>query len=273
MISVMFRLALTALFWLNLWVGLWLGLCLPAWAGELAHRVESFPNWSAKAPVPAVTNTEDLIYPDWFAGTWTMTSTLEEAIAPLAPELVTPGFADNQAFLHKPIDAVVRFVPARVTSGEFLARPLQVIKKIIGDRAFNGLSLARAYLGEGTVQSVKVDPKNPNRQIMALKESQALLSVVTGRGSETPSAQDFVSTELFQQIFQGWQQSIYLNEVENTTAYHYETRANQSETVPSITAQQITAIYLSPQDPNYFKAKGRPVALYKYHLAFVPLDE
>jgi hypothetical protein len=106
-----------------------------------------------------------LVYPDWFAGTWTMTSTLVDAIAPLAPDLVTPWFADNQTFLHKPIDAVVRFVPARVVGGKFLAKPLQVLQKIVGDRAFNGLSLAKAYLGNGVVQSVKVDPKNPNRQI------------------------------------------------------------------------------------------------------------
>jgi hypothetical protein len=253
-----FRLVLIALCWVS--------LTLPVWAGTLAQRVEAFPHWSTKAAVAAVTNGEDLVYPDWFAGTWTMTSTLVDAIAPLAPDLVTPGFADNQTFLHKPIDAVVRFVPARVVGGKFLAKPLQVLQKIVGDRAFNGLSLAKAYLGNGVVQSVKVDPKNPNRQIMTLKESQKLLSVVTGRASEAPSSQEFISTELFQQIFRGWEESIYLNEVENTTAYHYTPRQT-----PTISAQQITAIYLSPQDPDYFKAQGRPVALYRYELAFVPI--
>jgi hypothetical protein len=34
----------------------------------------------------------------------------------------------------------------------------------------------------------------------------------------------------------------------------------------NISAEQITAIYLSPQDPDYFKAGDRPVALYRYHL-------
>ena len=37
-------------------------------------------------------------------------------------------------------------------------------------------------------------------------------------------------------------------------------------------ADQITAIYLSPQDPDYFKAKDKPVALYRYQLAFSPLE-
>ncbi len=33
----------------------------------------------------------------------------------------------------------------------------------------------------------------------------------------------------------------------------------------------MTAIYLSPQDPNYFKAAGNPVALYRYQLTLQPL--
>ena len=37
-------------------------------------------------------------------------------------------------------------------------------------------------------------------------------------------------------------------------------------------ADQITAIYLSPQDPDYFKAKGQPVALYRYQLSFSPVQ-
>jgi hypothetical protein len=45
---------------------------------------------------------------------------------------------------------------------------------------------------------------------------------------------------------------------------------------PAIIAEQVTAIYLSPQDPNYFEAidpeslfgQPRPVALYRYRLEF-----
>ncbi|MEL6327067.1 MAG: DUF6816 family protein, partial [Cyanobacteria bacterium J06626_23] len=37
---------------------------------------------------------------------------------------------------------------------------------------------------------------------------------------------------------------------------------------PAITADQITAIYLSPRDPDYFKAFNKPVALYRYRLTF-----
>ncbi|NET09946.1 MAG: hypothetical protein F6K16_35640, partial [Symploca sp. SIO2B6] len=92
------------------------------------------------------------------------------------------------------------------------------------------------------------------------------ISTVTRRATEAPTANDFLTTELFQQFFRGERPSVYLNQVENTTAYHYS-RDGAGEH-PTMTADQITAIYLSPQDPDYFKAGDAPVALYRYHLIF-----
>ncbi len=59
---------------------------------------------------------------------------------------------------------------------------------------------------------------------------------------------------------------IYLNEVETTTAY-------QLLSSGAIAANQLTAIYLSPQGPDYFAAIGHPVALYRYRLDLLPVDE
>jgi hypothetical protein len=90
-----------------------------------------------------------------------------------------------------------------------------------------------------------------------------LVSVVTGRLSETIAPDEFVATEITQQIFHG-QTDIYLNEVETTTRY-------QLQNSGAIAADQITAIYLSPQDPDYFNAAGYPVALYRYQLELLPV--
>ncbi|MGL5079651.1 MAG: DUF6816 family protein, partial [Waterburya sp.] len=70
--------------------------------------------------------------------------------------------------------------------------------------------------------------------------------------------QEFITTEITQQLFKS-PAKIYLNEVEITSDYQLIDSNN-------INAEQITAIYLSPQDPDYFKAGDRPVALYRYHL-------
>lgn len=269
------------LLWIGLLVFVWLMCSAPAAAETLRERQQSFPNWQSKPPVQL--SEGDLAYPGWLAGTWRMTSTLIDMVAPLAPEIITPGFEGNRQFLHKPVRAVVRFVPKSTARGRFLDRLLPDVledaalnrrsddTQIVSDRAFNGLSLARAYLGDDGVIAVKVDPDDPNRQITFLKDNQQLISTVTGRTVETPNAGSFATTEVSQQFFRNLKNednapSIYLNEVENTTVY----RKRSDPNFP-IGADQITAIYLSPQDPNYFKAIDQPVALYRYQLSFSPI--
>lgn len=240
-------------------------------AGELANRVAQFPHWNSKPPVQAVKGTEDLVYPDWMSGTWKATSTMVDLVAPLAPDIVTPGFENNRRYLNKPITFLVRFVPSQQSN---LSLPIFKIKShipnikfgsIVADRAFNALNIAKETLGDRAVLSVKTDPSNPNRQITILPRDLQLVSIVTSRSSEMPNPDRFVSTEITQQFFRGADR-IYLNEVETTTDYHLQQTVNGI-----INADQITAIYLSPKDPNYFAAFGKPVTLYRYRLELFPV--
>jgi hypothetical protein len=260
------------LIWFGLLVLLWLFCSGTALAGVLSDRLSQFPDWQSKPSIQA--SKGDLVYPDWFAGDWTVTTTLVEMVAPLAPELVTPGFESNRQFLKQPVTFQVRFVEEQPRGlAAYLPSVHERPKPIVSDRAFNGLSLAEAYLGDRAVFAVKVDPQNPNRQITLLKGDRQLVSTVTGRATEAPDASQFITTELFQQEFRGTQQ-LYFNEVENTTAYHYQPDAPPDQ--PRIIANQVTAVYLSPQDPDYFKTlssesllgESRPVALYRYQMAF-----
>jgi hypothetical protein len=227
-------------------------------AGELADRLASYPHWNNK---PNITQADrDLIYPQWMSGTWFVTSILKEQIAPLAPEIVTPGFEKNKIYLNQPFTFQVRFKPqSAVTPNIFLLSSLSSKEPlIIADRAFNGQNIAKAYLGSDNVLSVKVSPDNPNRQITFLSQNNQLISTVTARGQETPNHQQFLTTEITQQLFQR-PTSIYLNEVETTTNYNLVSQGK-------IEAKQVTAIYLSPEDPEYFQAINHPVALYEYQL-------
>ncbi|MBD2560888.1 MULTISPECIES: DUF6816 family protein [Nostoc] len=240
---------------------LWDGEAL---AGELSERLANFPQWEKLTSVQPASG--DLIYPEWMAGSWQVTSTLVDLVAPLAPEIVTPGFEGNRRQLNQPVSFVVRFVKEQphVSGLNILPKIDNKPSILVADRAFNSLNLARAYLGDEAVLLVKVDPDSPNRQITFLRSSRQLVSIVTARGTETTSDNIFITTELFQQIFKGGSRP-YLNSVESTTAYHKLPTAN-----PAIEADQVTAVYLSPQDPDYFKAGSRPVALYRYRLEFVP---
>ncbi|BAU64747.1 hypothetical protein STA3757_21220 [Stanieria sp. NIES-3757] len=227
-------------------------------ASVLAERIEQYPNWNSKPPVQVATG--DLVYPEWIDGTWNVTSTLTEQVAPLAPDLVTPGFESNQKYLNQPVNFQVRFGKEYfiVDKNLFLPQSFNQIP-VVADRAFNGQNISQAYLGNSSVIKVKVAPDNPNQQIILLKGGRKLISTVTERASEIPEVNQFIATEVTQQLFRS-NQRIYLNEVETTTFY----QLIQPDVIKAV---QITAIYLSPQDPDYFKAVNRPVALYRYRLS------
>jgi hypothetical protein len=132
------------IFWCCLAVLLWSGAAV---ASPIGDRLAQFPDWQTKPAVQVARG--DLAYPDWFAGNWKVTTTLVDLAAPLAPNLVTPGFDSNRDYLGKAVPFAVRFV----TQG----------RQVVSDRAYNGLNLAKAYLGDRSVLAVKVDPGNPNR--------------------------------------------------------------------------------------------------------------
>lgn len=264
-------------------MGLLLILVLLLWggeaqAGQLAERLAQFPHWERLPSVKAAEG--DLVYPDWMEGTWSVTNTLVDQVAPLAPDVVTPGFESNRRYLNQPVNFLVRFQavspPSSTLFGRFIPlKPFSESKNlvptklnshvVVADRAFNGLNIARAYLGDRTIQSVKLDPNSPNRQITSLRTGRQLVSIVTDRAAETPAPEEFIATEVSNQVFLGASQP-YFNQVETTTAY----QLRQSPSL-AIEALQVTAVYLSPQDADYFKAQAHPVALYRYQLKLLPV--
>ncbi|MGL5926873.1 DUF6816 family protein [Chroococcidiopsis sp.] len=238
----------------------WIG---EANAGQLNDRIATFPKWDNKPTVQVASG--DLVYPEWMAGTWMVKSTLVDLVAPLAPEITTPGFEGNRRYLNQPVQFQVKFIKQNLLGQplKLIPQPVKVKSAVVADRAFNGLSLARAYLGDRTVKAVKVDPDSPNRQITLLQGDRQLISIVTGRTTEVTAENGYVTTEVFGQQFRGNRARPYFNQVESTTAYHYVPNSTVK-----IVADQFTAVYLSAQDPDYFKAGDRPVALYRYRLEF-----
>ncbi|MBK1986951.1 hypothetical protein A0J48_005235 [Sphaerospermopsis aphanizomenoides BCCUSP55] len=232
-------------------------------AGELAEQLANFPQWEKLTSVKPAEG--DLIYPEWMAGTWKVTSTLVDLAAPLAPDIITPGFEGNRRQLNQPISFLVRFVKIQpfISGFKVTAKIDKPSPILVADRVFNSLNLSIAYLGDEAVLGVKIDPESPNRQVTFFRGERQLVSVVTARATET-APHEFITTEVFQQYFKGGSRA-YFNNVESTTAYHQLSTLN-----PAIEADQVTAVYLSPQDPDYFTAGSRPVALYRYRLEFFP---
>lgn len=243
-------------------------------AGELSQRLANFPQWEQITSVETAQG--DLVYPDWMAGSWKVTSTLVDLVAPLAPDIVTPGFESNREQLNQPVSFVVRFIRQKPPNSglKLIPKIADQSSVVVADRKFNSLNLAKAYLGEEAVLSVKIDPHSPNRQITRLRGEcltakvcdRQLVSIISARATETTSDIDFITSEVFQQLFKGDSRP-YFNTVESTTAYN-----KLATSYPTVVADQVTAVYLSPQDPNYFRAASHPVALYRYRLEFSPTN-
>ena len=120
----------------------------------LPARAAQWPEWSLPAPLPRPER-QDLIYPAWFAGRWQVSS---------------GAISFEARFCQQP---------------EEMGKPGRGERAVVGDRAFNALSIGKAVLGEQLL-SVRSDPTNPNRQIALLANRQELESQVVGRRSETP---------------------------------------------------------------------------------------
>jgi hypothetical protein len=261
----------------------------PVWAGGLSDRIAAYPDWHRKPETKS--QFEEVSYPTWMGGTWHCKSTLVEMIAPFADQkITTPGFEGNRNYLNQPVTFDVKFGASTVKpQGSFGLPNMSLIQKpqpkIVVDRIFNALSISNAYLGEGVVESIRINAQKPQEQLTTLKDGLQLLSITTGHNTDRPSELQFITTEVFQQIFRG-SDNPYLNQVETTTNYQYQSSNNSADyqpeststhgvksdrnEVPKIVADQYTAIYLSPRDPNYFTAAETPVALYRYRLELTP---
>ncbi|BAC91773.1 glr3832 [Gloeobacter violaceus PCC 7421] len=228
-----------------LWILLLLSWTVPVAATPLAERVRAFPAVGEALNLAAARG--ELVYPDWFAGTWRVRTTLADLAAPQGETVINrQAFAASQTLKGKPVDFQARFVRNRR-------------QQVVADLAFNNRSIAEAYFGRANVLGVEVRPDEPNRQVIALKGDRRGELVTLRRHSEKPAANRFEVAEFYQQTFTG-SRVPNLRAIETVTLY---TRQGAG-----ITAEQITAVYLDPRDPAYFDAKGRAVTVYRYRLEF-----
>jgi hypothetical protein len=108
--------------------------------------------------------------------------------------------------------------------------------------------------------------------VTLLKGNRQLESTVTARAIEVPGEAEFITVERFQQVFRGGVAIPYFNEVDTTTAYRRATAGLEGAGLANrVEADQVTAVYLSPQDPDFLKAQNQPVALYRYRLELVSM--
>jgi hypothetical protein len=127
--------------------------CFPqqSWASAslLEQRSLLWPNWQLPARLKSAGN-QDLIYPEWFAGHWWVSSD--------NPDSADPRLQHEAIFY--------------MNNGA-----------AIGDRSFNANAVGKALMGAALL-GVDNDPTNPNRQLARLRGEQLLESTVISRRQE-----------------------------------------------------------------------------------------
>lgn len=227
-------------------------MALPASTETLRDHLRRYPSINQLLALEEARG--ELVYPDWFAGTWQVRTTLVDLTAPLGGKVINrEAFEASRALKGKPVTLPARFV--RNTRGA-----------VVADLRFNGRSIAAAYLGKDNVLNVEVRPDNPNRQLLTLRGDRRGELITLRRRTEQPGQGRFDTAELYQQTFSGGGRIPNLRTIETTTLYKLGTDRR-------IKAEQLTAVYLDPRDPRYFDARDRPVTLYRYRLEFEPLKQ
>lgn len=173
----------------------------------LPARAASWPDWQLPAPLQP-SGRSDLVYPEWFAGSWQLSS---RDLVGQEPNLQHP----------------VRFAP-------------QAGGAVVGDRAFNAKAIGAALLG-GQLLAVDNDPANPNRQLARLAGGVLLESTVVARRSETSGTTRFSADELALQVVRGPGGEPRVSQVETLSRYRLEPDG-------AINGEQWQATYPSPAE-------------------------
>ena len=183
---------------------------------KLLERKSIWPNWRSPSFLKRPSMKDDLIYPDWFEGTWDVNSKIY-------------GDKNKESIFHS-----AKFI--HNSSG-----------KLVADREYNTQSFALSSKNGGFL-SVKNDPKSPNRQFAKLSEDRYLETKIIGRLYEKINDNIFITDELTLQIFHTPELS-RVSQVETLTQFR-KCRSDGSSVSQlsgfNICGEQFQAIYNQP---------------------------
>ncbi|KAL4439759.1 hypothetical protein ABPG75_002760 [Micractinium tetrahymenae] len=233
---------------------------LPAAASKLPEAVDRA--WEGLGGGPA-----DLVFPETFLGVWDVESVLTSVETPLGPEFV-PDMRVVQRAQQEDLNAVVRYQVAflRNQRGE-----------VVPDRSFNTASLMETYTGNPAAEvqrRIQWSSDDPNLLQLSLPGGLQVSTRVTRRSEEWQGDDRLSTSEFFQQLITSPQaQQPKVKASQCYTKYHWrsaEAAAGGGGGGVQVVATQVVSDYLTAYDTAaaMMEAKGRPVVVYTYRMAF-----
>ncbi|PRW44443.1 hypothetical protein C2E21_6800 [Chlorella sorokiniana] len=243
--------------------------------GSLAARIATQGNVQQPGIQPPWAP-KQLFYPRFMFGEWQVDMEFTGVRTPLGRQFVPPGFLQaaeapaEEGGLGSRYSFRQRFYSTlpptldnelRVNLG--LGMPQDAI---VCDRAFNTKENTNAFLGYDAVESVEYDPRDaPLRETVTLSRLAPDMAPLPPRrlelyinhlSSEEGLDGSFLTSELCRQVLLGVRQ-VEVKDYEIMHEYRLQPDG-------SILGRQRSCLYLQPQEPRFFEAGGRAVAMYDY---------
>ncbi|KAG7671449.1 hypothetical protein NADE_000913 [Nannochloris sp. 'desiccata'] len=247
----------------------------------LLPRLDAVPGSISQPSYLAPWDPKTIYYPRWLFGQWNVTSTFTSVATPLK-KYVPEGFLQQanapseDGGVGSTYNYALRFYSTLPDTFSNNARFMLGLgypeDAIIADKAFNTKQTSDAFLGyTGAVASVEFDPRDaPLRQTVELSRlgpdmvplpPRRIELYVNALKSEQPGGVEgdgkiFVTSELARQV---------LVAVRDVQVTDYEVINEYRLIAPGkIEGRQRSLLYLTPQDPNYFRAGNKAVTMYDY---------
>ncbi len=201
---------------------------------SLERRLNDWPEWRLPGPFNRRALNQEIVYPSWFNGSWIVQSS----------DLNDPD--------KKSLEYQVNFI-------------LNSSNEVVGDRAFNALSVGKATLGDKLLR-VQDDPKSPNRQVAIFDEQIFLETKVIGRNQYLKNQSVLFIDELALQVFHNLDIS-RIKQVETLSKFELCKESNSKSeefSKKKICGEQWQAIYPGPGESFEFK----PIKTSHYQLVF-----
>ena len=196
-------------------------------SSQIIKRKLSWPDWKMPSPLRLPNLKDDLIFPNWFEGTWDVVNSIA-------------GEDEEESIKH-----IAKFF-------------VDSSNRIVADREYNTNSYA-FNSKEKEFLFVKNDPTSPNRQFAKLTYDRYLETKVIGRLQEKINEDIFLTDELILEILHS-QNLSRVSQVETLT--EFRKCKFDDENNFHICAEQLQAIYKEPgQNIKTFPIRTQEIKL------------
>nr|QFB70720.1 chloroplast hypothetical protein 3 [Chlorella ohadii] len=219
---------------------------------------------------------KQIFYPRYLFGEWEVEMEFTALRTPLGRQFVPPGFlqaaeaspeegglGSRYAFRQRFYSTLPPTLDNELRVNLGLGMPQDAI---VSDRAFNTRETTNAFLGYAAVEAVEYDPRDaPLRETVTLSRLAPDMAPLPPRrlelyinhlSSEEGPGGSFLTSELCRQVLLGVRQ-VEVKDYEIMHEYRLQPDG-------SLRGRQRSCLYLQPQEPRFFEAGGRAVAVYDY---------